>query len=153
MHSNLSLVIKLTAQLPLVFFNVIIVATYFPSRMSYNTIQSSSLLDIAFSPLGLKSTQLIFWEFSRYVLATLKLRITPSVIFMSAAESFFFSCKNILHIKTKRLPSTSAPSVASGLMRPASHFCCLWSGRATHEQHHSRPFTRSSHFLQNNNEI
>lgn len=57
--------------------------TYFPSRMSYNTMRSALLLDIAFSPLGLKSTQLIFFESLRYVLATLKLLNTLSVIFIS----------------------------------------------------------------------
>lgn len=63
-------------------------ATYFPSRMSYNTMRSSLLLDIAFSPFGLKSTQLIFFESLRYVLATLKLLNTLSVIFISAATVF-----------------------------------------------------------------
>lgn len=70
-------------------------ATYFPSRMSYNTMQSSSLLDIAFSPFGLKSTQLTFWEFLRYVLATLKLRNTLSVILMSAATVFSHETYNV----------------------------------------------------------
>lgn len=62
--------------------------TYFPSRRSYRTMQSSSLLVTAFSPFWLKSTQLTLLKFLRYVLATLKLRNTPSVSFMSATMFF-----------------------------------------------------------------
>lgn len=71
--------------------------THFPSRKSYNTIQSSSLLVTAFSPLWLKSIQLTFLAFLRYVLATLKLLNTLSVSLMSATclmqnASFQCSC-------------------------------------------------------------
>lgn len=57
--------------------------------------QSSSLLDMAFSPFGLKSTQLTFCEFLRYVLATLKLLNKLSEIFMSAAIDFSYNTQNL----------------------------------------------------------
>lgn len=63
-------------------------STYLPSRMSYMTMQSSSLLDTAFSPSWLKSTQLTFWVFLWYVLAILKLRKRLSLILMSAPKVF-----------------------------------------------------------------
>lgn len=44
--------------------------------------ESSSLLEMTVSPLGLKSKQLILSEFSRNTLATRKLRRTLSVSFM-----------------------------------------------------------------------
>lgn len=47
--------------------------------------ESSSLLEMTVSPLGLKSKQLILSEFSRNTLATRKLRNTLSVSFMAAA--------------------------------------------------------------------
>lgn len=53
-----------------------------PSWQSYSTMESSSLLEMTVSPLGLKSKQLILSEFSRNTLATRKLRRTLSVSFM-----------------------------------------------------------------------
>lgn len=58
--------------------------TYLPSWQSYNTKESSSLLEMIASPFELKSKQLILSEFSRKTLATLKLRSTLSVSFMTA---------------------------------------------------------------------
>lgn len=63
-------------------------STCLPSRISYMTMQSSSLLDTAFSPSWLKSTQLTFWVFLWYILAILKLRKRLSVILMSAPKVF-----------------------------------------------------------------
>ena len=114
-----------------------ILATYFPSRMSYNTIQSSSLLDTAFSPSGLKSTQLTFSAFSRYILATLKLRNTLSVILMSAASLFFMQMNKNL---------TAALLLASpGPLRVWFNDAC----ESMHEQYHLWPPVRdkTSHFL------
>lgn len=114
-----------------------ILATYFPSRMSYNTIQSSSLLDTAFSPSGLKSTQLTFSAFSRYILATLKLRKTLSVIFMSAASLFFMQMNK--NLKAALLLASPGP------LRVWFNDAC----ESMHEQYHLWPPVRdkSSHFL------
>lgn len=59
--------------------------THLPSWQSYSTMESSSLLEMTVSPLGLKSKQLILSEFSRNTLATRKLLSTLSVSFMAAA--------------------------------------------------------------------
>lgn len=56
--------------------------THLPSWQSYSTMESSSLLEMTVSPLGLKSKQLILSEFSRNTLATRKLRRTLSVSFI-----------------------------------------------------------------------
>lgn len=61
--------------------------SYFPSWQSYNTKESSSLLEMIASPLEQKSKQLILSEFSRNTLATRKLRSTLSVSFMVACLS------------------------------------------------------------------
>lgn len=83
--------------------------TYFPSWQSYNTKESSSLLEIIVSPFELKSKQLILSEFSLKTLATLKLRSTLSVSFMTAC-----------------LCEGSAPSFHSVRVSQNVPYCCLF---------------------------
>ena len=68
--------------------------TYVPFSQSYITIWSSSLLEIRVSPVGEKSMLLIRSVFSLKTFATLKLRTTGSVSFISPLMCIQFYIKD-----------------------------------------------------------